>query len=59
MKKTGILLALILAMAMAFGQGFETFDNFPATGSTYQDGTFPGQDGSTWTYVQCPAAGRM
>lgn len=53
MKKVSILLTLTLIMAMAFGQGFETFDNFPATGNTYQDGTFIGQDGSTWTYVEC------
>jgi len=30
----------------------ETFDNYPETGSSYVDGTFTGQDGSTWTYVQ-------
>jgi hypothetical protein len=33
--------------------GLETFANFPETGVTYKDGTFTGQDGSTWTYVQC------
>jgi|GEM_PF-1263882 PKD repeat protein len=32
---------------------FEDFANFPETGSSYQDGTFTGQDGSTWTYVDC------
>jgi len=30
----------------------ETFDNFPETGNTYNDGSFIGQDGSTWEYVQ-------
>ncbi len=35
------------------GQGLETFANFGATGTSYQDGSFEGQDGSTWTYVQC------
>jgi hypothetical protein len=53
MKKIGILLVLVLSLSVVYGQGFETFDNFPATGSSYQDGTFLGQDGSTWTYTQC------
>ncbi len=30
----------------------ETFDNFSAAGS-YSSGNFLGQDGSTWTYVNC------
>ncbi|MCK9453047.1 MAG: fibronectin type III domain-containing protein [Bacteroidales bacterium] len=30
----------------------ETFDNFSETGSSYADGTFTGQDGSTWSYFQ-------
>lgn len=34
------------------GGGFETFANLDYDGSSYQDGTFLGQDGSTWTYVQ-------
>ncbi len=33
--------------------GTETFENFPETGSSYMDGTFLGQDGSTWTYISC------
>ena len=33
--------------------GFENFDNFPVSGGSYSNGTFPGQDGSTWTFVQC------
>ncbi len=33
--------------------GLETFDNFTETGTSYEDGTFTGQDGSTWTYTQC------
>ncbi|MEE4178131.1 MAG: choice-of-anchor D domain-containing protein [Bacteroides sp.] len=35
------------------GQGLETFDNLDLTGTSYLDGTFLGQDGSTWTYEQC------
>lgn len=34
------------------GGGFETFANLDYDGNSYQDGTFLGQDGSTWTYVQ-------
>lgn len=31
----------------------ENFSNFSETGSSYNDGSFIGQDGSTWTYDQC------
>ncbi len=31
----------------------ETFANFPETGSSYMDGSFTGQNGTTWTYDQC------
>ena len=53
MKKALIILSLFLASTMLFAQGTETFANFPETGNSYQDGTFLGQDGSTWTYWQC------
>lgn len=33
--------------------GMETFDNLTASGTSYTSGTFQGQDGSTWTYVEC------
>ena len=36
-----------------YSQGIEDFSNFPETSSLYHDGTFMGQDGSTWTYWQC------
>jgi PKD repeat protein len=53
LKKLFTLLLFVMAFAVTYGQGFETFDNFPATGSSYQNGTFMGQDGSEWTYTQC------
>jgi len=31
----------------------ETFANFPETSSSYEDGSFTGQDGTTWSYDQC------
>jgi len=31
----------------------ETFANYPETGSSYNNGSFTGQDGTTWTYDQC------
>ena len=31
----------------------ETFANFSETGSSYVSGSFTGQDGSTWAYVNC------
>lgn len=33
--------------------GHETFDNLDLTGVSYTSGTFIGQDGSEWTYVEC------
>ncbi|MDP8220006.1 MAG: lamin tail domain-containing protein [Candidatus Stygibacter frigidus] len=35
------------------GGGLEDFTNFSETGTNYMDGSFTGQDGSTWTYTQC------
>lgn len=43
----------LAAGTAASAAGFEDFDHFPETGSTYTNGSFLGQDGSTWTYVQC------
>lgn len=44
---------LITLMTISVGaQGFENFDNLGITGTSYQDGTFLGQDGSTWTFWQ-------
>jgi endonuclease I len=49
-----IALALfICALAQPALAGSEDFANFPETESSYGDGTFTGQDGSTWTYLQC------
>jgi hypothetical protein len=53
MKKLITIMLLVVAFTGGYSQGFENFDNFPATGTSYQDGTFIGQDGSEWTYVQC------
>ncbi len=52
MKKLYILLFAILTIPFCFSQGTETFDGFTATGSSYSSGTFTGQDGSTWTFVE-------
>lgn len=56
MKKTMkaiLFAAMLLATGTIFAQGLENFNNFTPTGNTYQDGTFTGQDGSSWTYWQC------
>lgn len=55
MKKLFTLLFALLLLGgnVVMAQGLETFANFPVTGSTYTDGTFTGQDGSTWTFNQC------
>jgi hypothetical protein len=47
------LMMLFLSAAVSFGQGLETFTNYPETSNAYHDGTFTGLDGSTWTYYQC------
>ncbi|RLD55950.1 MAG: hypothetical protein DRJ05_12095 [Bacteroidetes bacterium] len=56
MKKLLLSTAIIIAVAffnVSFADGLETFENFPEDGNSYQDGTFAGQDGSTWEYWQC------
>ncbi len=45
--------AWLAAGTAARAAGSENFNNFPITGSTYTNGTFAGQDSSTWTFHQC------
>jgi hypothetical protein len=49
----GLFLLLMLFIQVTRGQGLENFANYPETQNAYHDGTFVGQDGSTWTYKQC------
>src|SRR5699024_3530748 len=52
MKKiTTFFFAFMLTIA-GFAQGHETFDNYTVMGNSYADGSFTGQDGSTWNYLQ-------
>jgi len=44
---------VLLFITPAQSQGFETFANFPCTTGSYTSGSFPGQDGSEWAYIQC------
>ena len=60
MSRAAHLALLFLSGAMPFaaapaavGDGFENFNHFPVTVATYASGTFLGQDGSTWTFVEC------
>lgn len=56
MKKHFTTLFLVLSVFLtqsALADGLETFANFPETSNAYKDGSFAGQDGSTWTYFQC------
>jgi hypothetical protein len=53
MKSAILVIACFLVTTFMVAQGTENFANFPETGNSYQDGTFTGQDGSTWTYWQC------
>lgn len=45
--------SLLASQTCTFAAGNETFANFPVTTNSYLSGTFPGQDGSTWTYSKC------
>ena len=53
-KKITIIAFLMIATAVfnLFGQGLETFDNFDYTGTSYVDGSFTGNNGIVWNYVQ-------
>ena len=54
MKTLYILVCFVLlSIPLMQGQGFETFANFPCTTGSYTNGSFPGLDGSEWTYIQC------
>ena len=48
-----ILVTIVVSAAAPEGGGLETFENLTNSGASYLSGTFLGQDGSTWTYVQC------
>lgn len=52
MKKLLLAFAVVFSL-IGYSQGHETFENFDRPGTSYGDGTFEGQDGSTWTYGQC------
>ncbi|WP_127845550.1 T9SS type A sorting domain-containing protein [Psychroflexus aestuariivivens] len=52
MKKITMMMLMVFASTLMFGQGLETFDNVDLSGSAYSDGSFTGQDGSTWTFLQ-------
>ena len=57
MKKnlfSSLVLILLLTAAVSFGQGLENFNNYVGSSGTYTDGTFLGQDGSTWTLHPMP-----
>ncbi len=51
-QRTLLILALLLLARVVWAQGLETFANFTATGTSYSSGSFTGQDGSTWDYIQ-------
>jgi len=53
LKKLILFFSLVLSLGLVWGQGLETFDNLNLSGNSYADGSFTGQDGSSWTYVQC------
>ncbi len=52
LKKLVMALSLILAIGFMWGQGSESFENHPLTGTTYVDGSYAGDNGVTWNYIQ-------
>jgi hypothetical protein len=48
-----IFFPLLLMLTPARGQGVESFQDFPITSGNYSNGSFTGNDGSTWTFSQC------
>jgi len=48
-----IMMILIFSASSTSGQGLENFNNYVGSSGTYTNGTFIGQDGSTWSYSQC------
>lgn len=57
MRNLYFLFVFILTNSYGFAQGSETFSNLVTEGAPnhYTNGSFTGQDGSTWTYTQCRA----
>lgn len=52
-KEYSLLLVALLCFVMSgYGQGSESFTNCNAPSSTYTDGSYLGDNGVTWTYVQ-------
>jgi hypothetical protein len=48
-----LVLMFLSSMLFSFGQGLENFNNFVGSSGTYSNGSFIGQDGSTWNFTQC------
>lgn len=53
MKKFYILCVTLFITTLSFGQGLETFTNLPLSGTSYATGSFTGDNGVTWNYVEC------
>ncbi|HLS29793.1 MAG TPA: GEVED domain-containing protein [Flavobacteriaceae bacterium] len=51
MRKLTLFLCAVFLTMIGYSQGSETFENFDEPGSSYATGSFTGQDGSTWNYV--------
>lgn len=53
MRKITLILCAVLLSFMGYSQGHETFDGLgTGTSNSYHNGSFTGQDGSTWNYLQ-------
>jgi len=53
MRKTLVLILFaLLYLNLLMGQGAETFENHALSGTSYVDGSYVGDGGVTWNYVQ-------
>lgn len=50
MKKLLLFISFLFIQTFLFSQGTESFDNHTASGASYGEGTYTGDNGSTWTY---------
>lgn len=50
-KNSAFLLLMLMITSVTFSQGLEDFTNFSLSGNSYQSGSFTGNNGIAWDYV--------
>src|SRR5690625_5064113 len=54
-KTNALLLFMLMLTSVTFSQGLEDFANFSTSGTSYYDGTYVGNNGIEWDYIQSRA----